>query len=75
MMKLFLIPLLSISLFSCGQTNSTTKNRSVEQDSILYLQKAVEFIRQIEQKELTDTNFILADKSFKHKALILGSAC
>ena len=64
-MKLFFIVFLSIPLFSCGQTNSTTKNKSnVEQDSIVYLQKCVEFIKQIEQKNLSDANFILADKPF-----------
>lgn len=64
-MKLLFITLLSISLCSCGQANSTTKNNlNAEQDSIAYLQKCVEFIKQIEQKELSDTNFILADKPF-----------
>lgn len=65
MIRLSLLLLLSISLFSCGQTNSTGKSKqNVEKDSIVYLQKCIEFIKQVEQKKLSDTNFILADKPF-----------
>ena len=65
MTKLSLIAFLSISLLASGQSNPTTKNKmSVGQDSIAYLEKCVEFIKQIKQKELLDTSFILSDKPF-----------
>lgn len=65
MTKLFLIHLLSVSFICSGEHRSPTKDKvNIFTDSIAYLQKSVDFIKQVEQKELSDTNFILADKPF-----------
>jgi hypothetical protein len=65
MKHLLLLAFLVASLFVCGQDTPNISNGfSVKQDSIVYLQKCIAFIKEIKQKELSDTNFILADKPF-----------
>jgi hypothetical protein len=65
MIKTFFTTVLFVSLSCCGQ-NSPAKSigLTAKQDSIAYLQKCVEFIKQLSQQEIYDTNFILADKPF-----------
>jgi hypothetical protein len=67
MSKIFLIE--SIALFSCGQVNEkiTVPSQEVEKDnidSLAYLNQVNIFIREVMEKELNDTAFILVDKPF-----------
>ncbi len=63
MPRLILFLQLSFFIISCSQnkSNTTSLNR---QDSIVFVQKCISFIKQIKNQELSDTNFILLDKPF-----------
>ncbi len=53
---------LLITLASCGQPEINANDRSVNQDSIEYLNKSLDFIRKVMQIEKLDTSFVLSDK-------------
>lgn len=57
---------LSTLLISCGQSNAPANTANylsaLEQDSIAYLQKCIEFIKQIKHQELSNPDFILLDE-------------
>src|SRR5258706_15317622 len=74
MTKLFLLAFLSVSLFSCEQNNPKTNiDLIVNQDSIVYVKKSIAFIKEVNRQELSDTNFILADKPFSFESFDCNS--
>jgi hypothetical protein len=65
MTKLFVIFPLLASIYSCGQISSNKNiDAKIKQDSVAYIQKCIDFIKQVKQPELSDINFILSDKPF-----------
>ena len=63
MAKLFLSGALFFSLAACTLNNAKAQtNAQYGQDSVEYMKQCIEFIRQVKQKDLSDTNFILEDK-------------
>jgi hypothetical protein len=65
MTKLFSPLLLFICLYSCGQnTSETSSHVTANKDSIAFQKKCVAFIKEVKSQEVSDTNFILADKPF-----------
>ncbi|MBI2272369.1 MAG: hypothetical protein HYU70_01125 [Bacteroidetes bacterium] len=59
-----LVFLLAITLLnSFGQTHPVEIQKHT-QDSIVYVQKSIEFIKKVKGKELADSRFILVDKPF-----------
>jgi hypothetical protein len=66
MTKLFLLPFLTLALYSSAQNSATGH---VNQDSISFVKKCIAFIKEVKAKELSDTNFILEDKPFSFEHL------
>jgi len=64
MFNLFTSLFLFVSLISCGQTNTTAEDIVHKQDSIVYIQKSIRFIKEVMWKEMSDTQFILSSKPF-----------
>ena len=80
--KIFMLKIISffsffVSIVSCGQNNfldekiSLTRAKEHIQDSIVYIQKSIEFIRQVKEQELNDTTFKLSDKPFSFNTFSL----
>ena len=68
MAKSLLVAFLCVSLISCEpKEHKTHIELIIKEDSIAYIQKCITFIRQIKKRNLSDTNFILADKPFSFK--------
>ena len=56
---------IAISFFSCKQNKATPNlNSKQNTDSTKYVQKSIEFIKQVEKQEIEDSTFILVDKAF-----------
>jgi hypothetical protein len=66
MTKMFLLAVLTVSIFTCGQNNPKTKiDLTVNQDSIVHINKCIAFIKNVNQQDMADKNFILVDKPFE----------
>ena len=65
MTRHFLTSFLLISLLSFRQSDANLKtNPATGEDSSEYVKRAIDFIKQVEGQQLTNKNFILADKIF-----------
>lgn len=66
MTRLFLVASLFVSFIFFGQNGDWEKNTYMvnAEDSIAHIQKRVDYIKQVNTRELYDTNFTLADRPF-----------
>ncbi|MEZ5034821.1 MAG: hypothetical protein R2796_07525 [Chitinophagaceae bacterium] len=63
MTKALLLVILIPTLHSYGQNNIPSRNISMSnQDTITYIQKGIEFIKQVERQSLMNSKFILSNK-------------
>lgn len=56
--------ILVITLFHSFGQSIPSKSQKHTQDSIVYIQKSIEFIKKVKGKELQDSKFVLIDKPF-----------